>query len=146
MSSLERSNPLLHAAIKAAPVADLYRTLYDICAKDSAVEKALASRLIICVDDNTENTSPSEKRKRDAEDIPNSRRSKRPKAATGNPSKSARPLQEVNGGSGRPRTRWAKCRRCEEQFEVLKNEIGVCVYHPGMRPPLNVCDCAFIIC
>ena len=134
MPSLEKSNPLLHAAIKAVPVADLYRTIYDICATDPAVEKALASRFIISVDDDTETLSPGEKRKRDAEDIPSTRRSKRANTATGNPSQTKRPSKEVKvkGDSGRARTRWAKCRRCLEQFEVLKNENGACLYHPGM--------------
>lgn len=34
---------------QSRPVADLCRTLYDICAKDPAVEKDLASRFVISV-------------------------------------------------------------------------------------------------
>ena len=128
--SLTEENPLLRKAIDAAPQQEIYRMLYDICATEPAIAKAFESRLVVTVggsnhqdeDADKENASPGEKRKRSAQDTRETRASKRAKA---------KPLNEAKGNNGGLRTRWGKCRRCYEKYEVLANEEGDCIYHPG---------------
>ena len=109
--------------------------LYHICATKPATAKAFESRLVIKVggashqdeDADKENASQGEKRKRGAQDIRETRAMK--KAKSKETSKTS--LKEVSGNSERLRTRWGKCRRCYEKYEILDNEDGDCVYHPG---------------
>ena len=127
---MSQKNTLLREAINAAPVPEIYRILFEI-ATEPVVAKKLESQLIIqspSIDDDEvgkENISPGGKRKRDAKDGPQTRSSKRAKAATVKPSKK---VKRNSAGLG---TRWAKCRRCEEKYEVLDNKDGACLYHPG---------------
>lgn len=128
--SHRNKGPLLREAITAAPIREIYRIFFEIAA-EPAVAQILESHLIIPVpstennDVNQENISPGGKRKRDAKDAPQARGGKRTKAAT------IKPLKKMKDQYRGLRTRWAKCRRCDEKYEILENKHGACLYHPG---------------